>query len=97
MKNTRDPEGNEAKNLLLASPMAGKIVLEIGCGNGWLTWQLAPSTGRIVGIDPGIDDLRLARTSQPPLTANVLLTASMGEALPFSTGSFDIAFFSNSL
>lgn len=97
VKNLRDPEGNEAKNLRLASNMAGKAVLEVGCGSGWLTRQISPFAGRLVGIDPGVDDLRAAKIDQPGEVTNTWFTAAISEALPFSACSFDLAFFSNSL
>lgn len=97
MEPSRDPEGFEAKNLILAGQFAGKEVLEIGCGGGWLTWQYAGCAKGIFGIDPGFPDLQKAKTSQPTVVTNVSLTQSKGEALPFPSGILDIAVFSSSL
>jgi 2-polyprenyl-6-hydroxyphenyl methylase/3-demethylubiquinone-9 3-methyltransferase len=97
MEPLRDPEGFEVKNLLLASSFAGKEVLEIGCGGGWLTWQYADIVGKVLGIDPCLADIQKARIDQPPPVLNVSLAQCTGERLPFPAGIFDITLFSNSL
>jgi 2-polyprenyl-3-methyl-5-hydroxy-6-metoxy-1,4-benzoquinol methylase len=51
MKAVRDPEGVEASTLLAACPLAGRQLLEIGCGKGTLTWQVASLPRQVVGID----------------------------------------------
>jgi ubiquinone/menaquinone biosynthesis C-methylase UbiE len=97
MRPLRDPEGFEVKSLLLSTSFVGQEVLEIGCGECWLTRQFAQLAGNVFGVDPGFQDLQIAATSQPTAVTNVRLTASMGEALPFSSRTFDITVYSNSL
>ncbi len=97
MEPLRDPEGYEARNLHLAGRIAGKDVLEIGCGDGWLTWQYASMVKRITGIDPLLAELRNARTSRPAGITSIGWVQTMAEGLPFAPGMFDIAVFSNSL
>ena len=97
MEPLRDPEGFEVNNLCLASRFAGKDVLEIGCGGGWLTWQYAGIANAIFGIDPGFPDLQKARAARPAVVSNVSLAQCKGEGLPFPAGIFDTAVFSNSL
>ena len=97
MRSTRDPEGSEVKNLLIATEISGRQVLEIGCGTGWLTRQYAASARHVIGIDPGFQDLREARTDQPASMAHGYFAQSVGENLPFPPGSFDQALYSNSL
>ena len=96
MEPLRDPEGLEAKNLILASRITGKDVLEIGCGGGWLTWQYADIVEKVFGIDPSFLDLQKARTSQPARVVNVSLIQSKGEVLPFPPDVFDSVVFSSS-
>jgi 2-polyprenyl-6-hydroxyphenyl methylase/3-demethylubiquinone-9 3-methyltransferase len=96
MEPLRDPEGFEVKNLILASQITGKEVLEIGCGGGWLTWQYAGIVEKVFGIDPSFPDLQKARASQPARVTNVSLIQSKGEALPFPPGVFDSVVFSSS-
>jgi ubiquinone/menaquinone biosynthesis C-methylase UbiE len=93
----RDPEGHEVKNLLLASPLDGKHVLEIGCGEGWLTWQYGGTAKRITGIDPCFPDLQKAKTNQPPTLSYISFAQCTALKLPFTTDKFDITLFANSL
>jgi len=97
MRSIRDPEGSEVKNLLITTEFGGRQVLEIGCGTGWLTRQFAGSARYVIGIDPGFQDLREARADQPASMAHVHFAQSVGENLPFPSGSFDQALYSNSL
>ena len=56
-----DPEENEIHALFtLTGSLAGKRVLEIGCGDGRLTWRYASEAGHITGIDPELDKLQRA-------------------------------------
>jgi len=92
----RDPEGAEAKHLLAAHPLAGKNILEIGCGNGCLTWQYAAVPRRTIGIDPNLDELRKAGSTRTTPPQDVSFTQAMGEALPYSARVFDVVLFSSS-
>jgi hypothetical protein len=48
-------------------------------------------------VDPGLPDLRTAIDSRPQgLSGQVWLAAARGQALPFATGHFDLAFFTSS-
>ena len=48
-----DPESNETSALFrLFDDFAGKSVLEIGCGDGRLTWRYAKYAARVTAIDP---------------------------------------------
>jgi ubiquinone/menaquinone biosynthesis C-methylase UbiE len=97
MRSIRDPEGFEVKNLLIAAEFSGRQVLEIGCGTGWLTRQYAGSARHVIGIDSGFQDLQEARADQPVSMAHGYYAQSVGENLPFPSGSFDLALYSNSL
>jgi len=56
-----DPEEHETHALLtLAGPLAGKRLLEIGCGDGRLTWRYAAGAGHVTAIDPDRDKLQRA-------------------------------------
>jgi ubiquinone/menaquinone biosynthesis C-methylase UbiE len=97
MKRIRDPEGIEVKQLINAGQFAGKNVLEIGCGEGWLTWQYADIPSRVTGIDPCFTDLQKCKTNETGKEINFTLTQAAGEKLPFPSGTFDIAVFASSL
>ena len=63
MSVTFDPEKNEIDSLLeFAGDLDGKRVLEIGAGDGRLTWRYAALAGEVVGIDPNPD--RIARAQE---------------------------------
>ncbi len=61
----KDPEGNETKYLRRFAEPRGKNVLEIGCGDGRLTWRYAKDAGHVAAIDLARDDLRVARIERP--------------------------------
>jgi ubiquinone/menaquinone biosynthesis C-methylase UbiE len=55
-----DPEENETHALMtMAGSFTGKQVLEVGCGDGRLTWRFAAEAGHVTAIDP--DPARLQR------------------------------------
>ncbi len=61
-----DPEGNEGRYLdKIAGSLAGKRVLEIGCGEGRLSWDLARKADYLVAIDPDADDIAAAQAAIP--------------------------------
>jgi 2-polyprenyl-3-methyl-5-hydroxy-6-metoxy-1,4-benzoquinol methylase len=66
-----DSEDSETNTLFAyVGDFAGKRVLEIGCGDGRLTWQYAPRAARIVAIDPDADEIKAAREDLPPALRN---------------------------
>jgi len=61
----RDAEYNERKFLHKFVDLKDKRVLEVGCGEGRLTWQYANITRWTVGVDLDRDSLRVARVDCP--------------------------------
>lgn len=49
---TVDPEDNEPRALLDLADLDGQRVLEIGCGDGRLTWRYADRAAHVTAIDP---------------------------------------------
>jgi cyclopropane fatty-acyl-phospholipid synthase-like methyltransferase len=47
-----DPEGHEIAALFDLVNLGGKDVLEIGCGDGRLTWRYAERARHVVAIEP---------------------------------------------
>jgi ubiquinone/menaquinone biosynthesis C-methylase UbiE len=88
----KDPERNEAKFLHAYADLAGKRVLEIGCGEGRLTWRYAPSARRVTGIDLDRDGLRVATIERPSDMENAaaFVQADAGH-LPFASEAFDMS------
>ena len=71
-------------------PLAGRSVLDLGCGMGGLVVALRQAGARAVGHDPNraygaICTLRAARYDLP-----LPFVTATGEALPFADGAFDI-------
>jgi ubiquinone/menaquinone biosynthesis C-methylase UbiE len=96
----RDPERNETKYLRAFADFTAshKRVLEIGCGEGRLTWQYAKSTQTTIALDPDRDALRIATVDRPSdLQSKVLFACTDSQHLPFSKETFDIAILAWSL
>ncbi len=95
----KDPEHNEIKFLNQFSNFStSQRVLEIGCGDGRLTWRYARSVGRVVGVEIARDDLRIARIDHPSdLTDKVVFANADSIHLPFAKETFDLAVLSWSL
>jgi ubiquinone/menaquinone biosynthesis C-methylase UbiE len=76
----------------------GKRVLEIGCGDGRMTWLYAARASHVLGIDPDPDLIAEARAVMPDeLADRVELRVAEAEALEVPPPRFDIAFLSWSL
>lgn len=88
----RDPEGKEIAFLKEYVCFDGAKVLEIGCGDGYLTKRYADSAQLTIGIDPNLDALNTAKKIQSAQFAN-----SQAGDLPFADETFDVAIFSSSL
>ena len=59
-----DPEGNETRTLFrLVNDFADKSVLEIGCGDGRLTWRYAGRAAKDTAIDPDAGKVSRALTA----------------------------------
>ena len=88
----KDAENAERKRLLDYADLAGQRVLEIGCGEGRLTWKYAAASARTVGLDLDPVALRVARADCPAdLRERVEWTAASATHLPFAKETFDRA------
>ncbi len=89
-----DPENIELTTLLkFTGSLSGKRVLEVGCGDGRLTWQYASLAREVVGIDPDQEQIAAANQNRPShvhfLAADII---DFHDPLPF-----DVAILSWSL
>jgi ubiquinone/menaquinone biosynthesis C-methylase UbiE len=81
--------------LLEHVPLGARRVLDLGCGTGFPTLELAERLGpktRVVGVDPwaqAIGRARAKRENWPVLNAD--LVRGDGARLPFRDGAFDLA------
>ncbi|HSB88945.1 MAG TPA: class I SAM-dependent methyltransferase [Anaerolineales bacterium] len=60
-----DPEGNETHALFELTDLDGHDVLEIGCGDGRLTWRYASRAAHVTAIDPYEGSIKRAKASVP--------------------------------
>jgi ubiquinone/menaquinone biosynthesis C-methylase UbiE len=94
----RDSLGLERKALHRFVDFRDRHVLEIGCGEGRLTWLYADSARHVTAFDPDVDALRVARADCPVrLESQVALTGASARHLPFPREKFDIAILAWSL
>jgi len=60
-----DPEDSETTALLDYTDFTNKRVLEIGCGDGRLTWRYADHAAQVIAIDPEADRIEAAIKDMP--------------------------------
>jgi ubiquinone/menaquinone biosynthesis C-methylase UbiE len=90
----KDPEHNESRYLRRFAEMQGRSVLEVGCGDGRLTWRYAREAGRVAAIDLERDDLRVAVIERPSdLERRAVFLQADSIRLPFGREKFDLAIF----
>lgn len=86
-----DPQALEIKYLSELAEFNQAHVLEIGCGDGRLTWQFAPRAESVVATDPDPQRLALAQRNWPPdLRSSLSFAQARAEASPFPAESFDL-------
>ena len=94
----RDPEQIEVHHLHACANLNDAHVLEVGCGDGHLTWRYAQHSRRVTAIDPDPVRLATALAMRPqPLRNIVTLIRSDAQKLPFIADTFDNALLAWSL
>jgi SAM-dependent methyltransferase len=72
--------------------VAGRDVLEFGCGGAQWAVALTHAGARVVGLDLSRGQLRHAARNVERAGVQVPLVQASGEAPPFADGSFDVVF-----
>ena len=90
-----DPTGEFIRNIALACDIDGEAVLEIGCGSGRITRDLASRAREVVAIDP--DAAALGRARAQVSAASVSFVQASAETYEVIGRAFDAAVFSLSL
>ncbi len=90
-----DPTDQFIESITVACPVDGTTLLEIGCGSGRITRDLASRAREVVAIDP--DQVALRRARAVVTGANVRFVQARAEALELPGCTFDVAIFSLSL
>ena len=75
--------------------LAGKRVVDVGCGEGGFARALAGLGARVTGVECGAE--MLSRAKAAPAIADETYLEGVGEALPVEDASADIVAFMNSL
>ena len=93
-----DPEDTETKALHDFADFSGRLVLEIGCGDGRLTWRYADRAAFVVAIDPKAEDIEIAIEECPDeLRDKIEFRVARLEELDIPAEKFDLALLSWSL
>lgn len=87
-----DPEDHLEK---IGSFLKSKRVLEVGCGDGFRSLQLAPFCDSLVAIDPDESAVRSANATHSH--SNILYRVASAEDMPFEDGCFEAVVFMLSL
>lgn len=74
--------------------LAGATILEVGCGNGKQTAQLAERCHSVIAIDPDQAALDRAKERHIP---NAIFQIGVGQSLSFGNSSFDAVIYTMSL
>jgi ubiquinone/menaquinone biosynthesis C-methylase UbiE len=73
-------------------------VLELGCGDGRLTFRIADAARSVLAVDPDSEAIERARAAIPQRLADrVTFAVAQAEELDAPTAAFDLALFSWSL
>jgi 2-polyprenyl-3-methyl-5-hydroxy-6-metoxy-1,4-benzoquinol methylase len=74
----------------LIGDVAGKRVLDVGCGDGDFAIELARRGAIVTGIDSSVEMIQGARARPAPIGGQVDFQVADAHVLPFEEGSFDI-------
>jgi SAM-dependent methyltransferase len=85
------PEGLDEAEAELLGPVAGRKVLEVGCGAAQCARWLVTQGADVVGIDVSQAQLDQARRLDARTGVRAPVVAADAQALPFAAASFDLA------
>lgn len=89
-----DPEGRELQIFLKYTSLKDKKVLEVGCGDGRLTFKYAALAKHVITIDLKTEDIEKAKSKIPPeLSSKLEFHVCSGDNLLFDDESLYIVFF----
>jgi len=94
----KDPQGAELRALEQVADFSGRRVLEVGCGDGRMTWLYADRAAGVLGIDNEEELIAAAQAATPPALADrVRFRVGDAQELGEPPQTFDVAFLSWSL
>lgn len=93
-----DPEGAETSAISVLASLKGSDVLEVGCGNGRVTWRYADEVASVLAVDLNPDRISEASAATPErLRSKVAFRVGDFNEMVLPGDSFDAVIFSNSL
>ena len=93
-----DPEQEETRVVHDLIDFAEKDVLDVGCGDGRMTWRFARQTRSLLGIDPVAESIETARAATPDeLRAKVRFEVADITMAELPRAAFDVIVISWSL
>ena len=93
-----DAEGTHLAAVLRAADFRGRRVLEVGGGEGRLTWGIAPLAASVLAFDPDAEYVETARAECPDeLREKVRFEVASADGIEVARQSVDLVFFSWSL
>ena len=95
MARTVDPQGRELELIARVADLAGKDVLDIGCGDGRTSRRLAGRGASVLGVDPDETSIARARAGGTGDACRFRAADVLELALP--PASLDLVVFSRSM
>ena len=93
-----DPEEAETRVIHDLIDFAGRDVLEVGCGDGRMTWRFAEQTRSVLGLDPVATSIEQAQLNTPArLRSKVTFQVADITTAQLPTEAFDVVALSWSL
>ena len=91
MIGTHDPEGVEKQVLHDLVDFNEKVIFEVGCGEGRMTWLYADVASSVLGFDPNDDAISKAREQTPEhLTNRVEFRVADIMAIKLDEDAYDV-------
>lgn len=98
MAHVIDPEGVETRAIHDLVDFDGARVLEVGCGDGRLTWRYAERTASVLAVDLNAEKIEIAKRETPaPLRGKVSFAVEDMTAANLPENSYDVGILSYSL
>jgi 2-polyprenyl-3-methyl-5-hydroxy-6-metoxy-1,4-benzoquinol methylase len=98
MSRLLDPEEAETRVIHALIDFTGKDVLDVGCGDGRLTWRFARGAHSVLGIDPSAEAIETATaTTTAGLRRKVTFQVADVTIAPLPYAAFDVVVLSWSL